>query len=96
MPAVIKSAPVEKEIMTPQAEYREKMAKESEYREKNTKVIKEWVEVIKKYADKPGKVILKQITNNGYEHSTYIGKETHPEARKYLQDMAAQGKYKPV
>lgn len=71
------------DIKTPQAEAREKFAKEDAERKAATKVIKEWVEV------KGGKVLLKRVTNNGYEHSWYVGRED--KCRDYLADCKKKG-----
>ena len=79
------------EIKTPQAEYREKIAKEDRERKANTRVISEWVEIVKhKGRDQDGKVILKRITTTGLEHSWYVGRES--KCQEYLLQMKAEGK----
>src|SRR3990167_1199630 len=61
---------------TPEYRHRMKIAKENEDREKNTKTVAEYIELSPNpNHPKGGKVLQVSITNNGYKHRTYLGRE---------------------
>jgi hypothetical protein len=82
-----------REFPSPQHDVREKAAAEAEERKKKTKTVKEWVEVVKRIPSEDGKVILKSMTNNGYTHSWYVGRES--KCKDWLAEQQKAGKYVP-
>jgi hypothetical protein len=80
-------------VTTPQAAYRAKVAADAEKQKQESKVIKEWVEVVKRSPQEDGKVIYKTVKSNGHEYSEYVGRES--KCKDWLAEQIQLGTYKP-
>ena len=84
---------VDQDILTPEHKGRKRYAEAEAERKRTLEVVKEWVEVVKRYPQENGKVILRTQTNHGHTYSRYEGKESN--CKDYLAKMEKEGKYKP-
>jgi hypothetical protein len=81
---------------TPEFQHKERLIAQAEKRKKETKVIKQWMEIVRFATHKKGgKVSMVKVTNNGYKHRLYLGRETQVAVQiKAAQKAGLEVKYR--